>query len=283
MTRFLTTAPLACVLALACVATGCQSARQQQQQKTARYEQKQEKWLVDSLSAEKTPALMLAYAGVLEDQKQLDQARDQYLAVVAAAKPKDKKATPATPDQIAAAELGLARLDAADENDASAVARFEKLVGSRPSDAAVLRTFGQYQFSKNRLTEAESLLRRAVAADKKDRHAKIALAQVLVRTQRIDESRSLLTSVLGNSKGRQVLASELVKQGQRSLAQNELAAAMQADPGNREVAQEYAALSRLAQQQRDRQPQRMQQPQRVQMLPPQRVRTVGHQAPVQMR
>lgn len=207
-----------------------------------------EQWLVESQAAEKTPRLTLAYAGMLESQRQFDVARSQYQSVIArGGQPKGDQPA-ATPKEVTAARIGLARLNGQQGLDAEAVAAFDQLVSTQPGNAEALRSYGQYQLSKRRMPEAEGLLRRAVAADPRDSDAKRALAAVLVRTGRHDEARPIYVSLSGETEGRTALAKALLSSGNPVAAQQELQTLLATDPGNRTIAAQLAQLNRHLQQ-----------------------------------
>ena len=200
----------------------------------------EEEWLKRSVHAKKTPTLTLAYAELVEDQGNLGEARLQYEAILAADLEADN--APSANDRLRA-RLGLARIAGAEGDDPAALGLFSAVLKDHPNEAAALQSFGTYQLSKQRLPEAESLLRRAVAAAPSDRGAKLSLAETLLRQRHFDESRRLFVSAHGAKVGRHVYARRLAAVGQRSMAMNELQAVLQLDPSNAAAASELTQLS----------------------------------------
>ena len=225
-----------------------------------------EAWLRKSMQAEKTPKLILSFAAMAEEQNQLDQARMHYEEVLSLAGQTTGKWSRKKPVVSAAelqqAGLGIARLDSREGQDAAAVQRFESLLTTAPNDAAVLTAFGQHQLRRSRLGEAEGLLRRAVAANPKDRIAKLSLGTVLVRQGQFPEARSLFVAARGPADGTHAYARTLVQAGHRTLARRELEAVVRADPRNTAARKDLDALA-----------------QAMAAARPQNVRQVAHRRP----
>ena len=227
---------------------GCSQTPKPATQATSRPNQPgDEVWLRKSMDAQKTPKLILSFAAMAEEQNQLDQARHHYEEVLAMAGQTtgkwSKKKPVVSAAELQQAGLGVARLDSREGQDAAAVQRFESLLATAPTDSSVLTAFGQHQLRRGRLSEAESLLRRAVAANTKDRAAKLTLGTVLVRQGQFPEARSLFVAARGSVDGTHVYARALLQSGHRMLARRELEAVVRADPRNAAARRELDSLA----------------------------------------
>ena len=238
----------AAALMLAVVASGCSRGAKTTVVKPSKLsEPRSEEWLRKSLDAEKTPALMLSFGELMEDQNRLDMAREQYEQLVAmegqtTGKWRDKRPV-VSAEQLRGAELGLARLAGTEGRDGEAIRGFDAVLKLAPNDPRTLQSYGQYQLTQGRLGEAESLLRRAVAADAKNADAKLALGTTLIRTGRGSQAKPLFIAALGPEKGTHAFARSLMKAGDRVAARFELERLLQANPGNAAVRQELSAVT----------------------------------------
>ena len=208
-----------------------------------------QQWLRDSLDAKKSPRLVLSFSRLLEDQGRLDEARKQYEQVLELADAdvaKTAGVAPATPSEVRSARVGIARLDGALGDDAAALRGFEAALKAAPSDSETLRSYGAYQLNKDRLTEAEALLRRALAAEPGSHSAELLLGQTLVRVGQLPQAKQLHVAALGPVRGSHAYARQLMQHGHRSIARRELRQVIAAEPTNAAARQELTALEQTA-------------------------------------
>ena len=93
------------------------------------------------------------------------------------------------PGQVAAAEAAIANSDWK-----TAEAKLDAWLADHPSDARALFDAGYVADAQNRLDDAASLYRRAIAANPKSFEAHISLGLLLARQNKLDEARSELAA-----------------------------------------------------------------------------------------
>jgi Tfp pilus assembly protein PilF len=117
------------------------------------------------------------------------------------------------------------------ENDpAHSLAEFQTAIAASPNDADLLNDFGCFEDRRGNYAEAESILRKAVAASSQSDRTRINLAMTLAHQKRYKESFDLFSNVVGPAAAHSNLGVILAKQGQIDQAKRAFEQALALNP-----------------------------------------------------
>jgi Tfp pilus assembly protein PilF len=126
---------------------------------------------------------------------------------------------------------GLAKNYAKLGQPINAEQEFQRALGEEPLDADLLNDFGCFYLRSNRLPEASSMLRRAVAANPLHQRATMNLAECCVRNGQVQEGINIYQSQVGPAAALSNTAILLAGMGRTQEAEDLFRQALALDPG----------------------------------------------------
>ncbi len=128
------------------------------------------------------------------------------------------------------------------DQQAKAMVEFQELVKKRPKDAALLNDMGYSLYNRGQWIEAESYLRRSVAADKTNKRAWVNLGLALSQQGKYQEGLEAFQKAVSPAEAQANLGFVLVVQGRSDEAIAAYRRALELEP---ELRPAHAALARL--------------------------------------
>lgn len=148
------------------------------------------------------------------------------------------------PDQAERAARRLAVLYDLIDQPAKAMSEFQELLKRRPHDSSLLNDIGYSYYNRGQWAEAETYLRKAVAADKANKRAWVNLGLTLAQQGRTAEALSAFEKAVSPADAQANLGFVLAVQGRRQEAIEAYRLALTLEPAHPRA---RAALAKLEQ------------------------------------
>ena len=116
------------------------------------------------------------------------------------------------------------------DNQAKALVEFQELIKKRPKDAGLLNDLGYSHYNRGHWAEAETYLRRAVAADKTNKRAWVNLGLALAQQGKYQESIEVFQKAVSPAEAQANIGFVLVVQGKRAEAAAAYRKALELEP-----------------------------------------------------